>query len=203
MKRNVGWWPSGMLAVALAAIAGCGPFAIDYRPLTNVGSPPAPAASVTLQVRNIRPDERGGLTARVGTIYDWSMQGVVSEYHPRAIDTTSSAIVSQTVEAATTDALGHAGILIQTSRPVLVASVKEYWFDGHPLHTTEIVVAYDLLDGNGRSLWHAEFRGDASATLLLGSALVNTFRSALQEMARQASDAFRSPAFQASLRSAS
>ena len=46
---------------------------IDYRPL--VAAPPhrrQPAASVVLQVRNVRGGERGGQTERVGTIYNYS-----------------------------------------------------------------------------------------------------------------------------------
>jgi hypothetical protein len=203
MQRNLGWWCRGVLAIAVAAIAGCSTFAIDYRPLT--GPAPAAAGRVALQVRNSRPAERGGLTQGIGTIYDWSSgpEGRNSQYHGRAINTTSAAVIAQTVEAATADALAHAGISVHGGGPVLVATIHEYWFDGHPVHTTEIVVAYDLFDGAGRPLWHAQVRGYASATLLLGSALVNTFREALHQTASQASDAFRSSPFVTSLQSAS
>ncbi|MFL5308656.1 MAG: hypothetical protein ACJ8F1_25810, partial [Polyangia bacterium] len=109
----------------------------------------------------------------------------------------------KTVEAATTDALAHAGISLRAAGPVLVATVADYWFDGQPVHTTEIIVAYDLFDRSGRLLWHAQVRGYGTATLLLGSALVNTFRDALQQAATQATNAFRSPAFVSSLDRAS
>jgi hypothetical protein len=189
------------VAAIVSVSAGCGPVAIDYRPMTNAALPSAPAASVALQVRNSRPEERGGLTARVGTIYDHSSgpEGRSLTYHGRAVDTTSPEIVAQTVGAATTDALAHAGVSVRPAAPVLVATVKEYWFDGHPVHTTEIVVSYELMDAGGRSLWHADFRGAASATVLLGSALANTFRDALQEVAGRASEGFRSPGFRAAL----
>ena len=185
--------------------AGCGPFAIDYRPAANVPPAPPSTASVALQVRNTRPGERGGNTARVGTIYDSSSgpEGRNFTYHPRAVDTTSPETVARTVEAATADALAHAGISIKPAAPMLVASVREYWFDGHTIHQTVIIVSYDLIDRAGRPLWHADFRGDGSATFLLGSALVDTFRTALQELARHAGEAFSSPEFQTALRRSS
>ena len=196
---------AALLATVVAWVAGCGPVTIDYRPLTNVPSAPSSAAGVALQVRNARGNERGGMTAQVGRIYDWSSgpEGRNSQYHPRAIDATSPETVTRTVEAATMDALGHAGISVRPTAPTLIASVKEYWFDGHPVHYTTIVVSYDLVDRAGRSLWHADFRGDVSATILLGSAFVNTFRNALQELARHAVEGFSSPAFQAALRQSS
>jgi len=195
-----------VFAVAVVAfVAGCGPFGIDYRPLANVPASPPSTASVALQVRNARSNEHGGLTARVGTIYDWSSgpEGRNSQYHPRAVDSASPDTVTRTVEAATADALAHAGISIKPAAPTLVASVKDYWFDGETVHTTEVVVSYDLVDPAGRTLWHADFRGDASATVLLGSALVNTFRNALQELAQHAIEGFRSTEFQAALRRSS
>jgi len=193
------------LPTVMALAVGCGPFAIDYRPITNAPPPSAPTTSVALQVRNNRPEVRGGPTARVGTIYDHSSgpEGRSLTYHGRAVDTTSPETIAQTVGAATRDALAHAGISVRPASPVLVAAVSEYWFDGHPVHTTEIIVSYDLLDTRGRSRWHADLRGDASATLLLGSALVNTFRDALHELAERASEAFSSDAFRAALRTAS
>jgi hypothetical protein len=192
---------SVLLSAVVACVVGCGPFAIDYRPAANVPPPPA-TAGVALQVRNARPGERGGNTARVGTIYDYSSgpEGRNLQYHGRAVDTTSPDTVTRTVEAATADALAHAGMSIDPAAPMLIASVREYWFDGHPVHRTQIIVAYDLLDRGGRTLWHADYRGDGSATILLGSALVNTFRTALQEVARHAGEGFRSPEFQAALR---
>lgn len=194
---------AGCLSTVAVLAAGCGPIAIDYRPMTTAS--PAPTASVALQVRNDRPALRGGAAARIGTIYDHSSgpEGRSLKYHGRAVDTTSPETVAQTVRAATTDALRHAGISVRPAAPMLVATVKDYWFDGHPVHTTEIVVSYELLDAGGRSLWHEDFRGDASATVLMGSAFVNTFRNALRQLAGRASEAFGSPGFRAALRSAS
>ena len=200
---------SGARAIFLSAIvvwvAGCGPVTIDYRPLTNTPAAPPSGAGVALQVRNARPPERGGMTARVGTIYDWSSgpEGRNSQYHPRAVESTSPETVTRTVEAATADALAHTGMSIKPGGPTLLASVREYWFDGEQVHKTEIIVSYELVDHAGRTLWHADLRGDGSAVMLLGSALVNTFRTALEEVARHAIEAFSSPEFQAALRRSS
>ncbi len=191
---------AAFLAAILVAAGGCGPIAIDYRPLA-IGSPPAPTASVALQIRNNRPEERGGVTARIGTMYNssWGPNGQAMKYHPRAVNTTSPDVITQTVGAAARDALAHAGISIRSGGALLVATVRDYWFDGHPVHKTDIVVSYDLFDAGGRQLWHADFHGQDSAVMLVGSRFVNLFRNALQDMAIQASDAFGSPDFRAAL----
>jgi hypothetical protein len=192
-----------IVASAVAVlVTGCGPIAIDYRPAPTALPALPPIAHVALMVRNARPEERGGLTARVGTIYDssWGQPGSAIEYSGRAVNTTSPETITRTVEAATVDALARAGFSTKPAAPMLTVSVNEYWFDGIDVHTTVIKVSYDLIDRTGRSLWHADYRGEGSATFLVGSALVNTFRTALSEVARQASDGFRLPAFQTALR---
>jgi hypothetical protein len=191
---------TALLAAILVVAPGCGPIAIDYRPM-SIAPAPAPTASVALQVRNNRPAERGGVTERIGTMYDssWGVNGAAMTYHGRAVNTTSPDVVTQTVGAAATDALAHAGVSIRSGGALLVATVRDYWFDGHPVHNTDIVVSYDLFDAGGGRIWHADFHGHDSAAVLIGSRFVNLFRNALLEMAEQASEAFRSPDFRAAL----
>src|SRR6185295_18692073 len=74
MNGAVGGVRPLLLLVLVLGLSGCGPvvIGIDYRPLAAAPPPPVPAASVVLQVRNVRGSERGGQTERVGTIYNSS-----------------------------------------------------------------------------------------------------------------------------------
>jgi hypothetical protein len=194
-----------LLLVLVLGVTGCGPvvIGIDYRPLAAAPPPPAPAASVVLQVRNVRGSERGGQTERVGTIYNSSrpLAGPTT-YHGRPINATTPDDVADTVRAATVDALRHAGVSLRGGGPTLIASVREYWVDGPTIYRAFVVVAYDLVDGNGVIRWHADARGDSSVMMLIGNGLVKNFRVALVQVAQQAGDAFRSPSFWAALRGA-
>ena len=193
-----------LLVVALVVgITGCGPvvIGIDYRPLAAAPPPPVPAASVVLQVRNVRGSERGGQTERVGTIYNSSRPlAGPTHYDGRPINATTPDVVADTVRAATVDALRHAGVSLRGGGPTLIASVREYWVDGPTIYQAFVVVAYDLVDGDGVIRWHADARGDSSVMMLIGNGLVKNFRAALLQVAQQAADAFRSPSFWAALR---
>jgi hypothetical protein len=203
MNGAVGGARSLLLLGLVLGITGCGPvvIGIDYRPLAAAPPPPAPAASVVLQVRNVRGSERGGQTERVGTIYNSSrpLAGPTT-YDGRPINATTPDAVADTVRAATVDALTHAGVSVRGGALTLVTSIREYWVDGPTIYHAFVVVAYDLVDGNGRIRWHADARGDSSVMMLIGNGLVKNFRAALLQVAQQAGDAFRSPAFWAALR---
>ena len=67
--------------------------------------------------------------------------------------------------------------------------------DGPTIYRAFVVVAYDLIDGNGVIRWHADARGDSSVMMLIGNGLVKNFRAALLQVAQQAGDAFRTPRF--------
>ena len=193
-----------ILVIATAAFAvGCGPLAIDYRPSTVAS--PAPTASVALHVSNDRDVDHGGRTERIGTIYNSSggMYGGPRHYSGRPVNATSAETVTGTVGAATTDALAHAGVSVRAGSPTLIASVREYWMDGPDIKHGVIVVAYDLFDRGGRRVWHTDARGEASVIATVGNGLVRMFRAALQDLAEHANESFRSPAFQAALRSSS
>jgi hypothetical protein len=193
-----------LFLVSVLGGTGCGPvvIGIDYRPFAAAPPPPAPAASVVLQVRNVRGSERGGQTERVGTIYNHSqgLHGGPVHYDGRPINATTPDAVADTVRAATVDALRHAGVSLRGGGPTLIASVREYWVDGPTIYRAFVVVAYDLVDDDGRIRWHADARGDSSVMVLIGNGLVKNFRAALLQVAQQAGDAFRTPAFWAALR---
>jgi len=203
MNGAVGGVRSLLPLVLVLGITGCGPvvIGIDYRPFPAAPPPPAPAASVALQVRNVRGSERGGQTERVGTIYNYS-QGMYGppHYDGRPINATTPDAVADTVRAATIDALTHAGVSVRGGALTLIASVREYWVDGPTIYRAFVVVAYDLVDGDGRIRWHADARGDSSVVVLIGNGLVKNFRAALLQVAQQAGDAFRAPAFWTAVR---
>lgn len=185
-------------------VAGCGGrLGIDYRS-TATTPPPPPAAGVMLRVLNVRDAAHGGLTERVGTIYSsyGGMYGGPRNYSGRAVDAGSPETVADTVRAATADALAHAGVSIRSGGPTLIASVREYWMDGHDIKRAVVVVSYDLTDHAGRVLWHTEARGDGSVMMTVGNGLVKMFRAALTDLAQHACDAFLSPDFQTALRRA-
>ena len=129
MNGAVGGVRSLLRLVLVLGVTGCGPvvIGIDYRPLAAAPPPPAPGASVALQVRNARGGERGGQTERVGTIYNYS-RGMArpDHYDGRPINATTPDDVADTVRAATIDALRHAGVSLRAGGPTLIASVREY-----------------------------------------------------------------------------
>jgi hypothetical protein len=186
-------------------VASCGGhgLAIDYRSVASVPRPP-PTASVALQVRNARSPEHGGLTERVGTLYA-TTRGLSpaspAHYSGRPLNAEDPETVTDTVRSATFDALVHAGVSISPGGPLLIASVRDYWADGHDLKKGVIYVSYDLTSPDGRILWHTDVRGEASVVLMVGNSLVRLFREALSDVAQHAYDAFRAPDFQAALRS--
>lgn len=203
MKGAVGGVRSLLQLMFVIGLTGCGPVVIglDYRPFAAAPPPPVPAASVVLQVRNVRGSERGGQTERVGTIYNSSrpLAGPTT-YDGRPINARTPDEVADTVRAATVDALRHAGVSLRGGGPTLIASVREYWVDGPTIYQAFVVVAYDLVDGDGVIRWHADARGESSVMMLIGNGLVKNFRAALLQVAQQAGDAFRSPSFWAALR---
>ena len=189
-----------LLPIVFVSLGGCGPLVIDYHASTVPS--PAPTASVALRVTNERDVARGGRTERVGTLYDAAWGGAAPGpiyYFGKPLNASRAETVTDTVRAATTDALAHAGISVRPGGAMLTSSVKEFWMDGHQLKTGVVIVGYELTNRSGRVVWNAEVRGEASVLATLGDSLARMFRAALQDLAQHACNAFRSREFQIAL----
>ena len=155
--------------------------------------------------RNVRGGERGGQTERVGTIYNYVAGDVRAAPIRRARRSTPPPrdAVADTVRR------GHRrcadATLACRSEPAARRWSRRSGNTGWTARRStraSVVVAYDLVDRDGRIRWHADARGDSSVMVLIfGNGLVKNFRVGPVAGARsRPGDAFRSPTFWAALR---
>lgn len=194
MKKSLGL-STGVVVVAALLVAGCGASKIAYTPLP--GSAPAATASVALKVVDERPADKGGTDKnQVGQIR--GSYGIPSSVKDATMD-----VAPRTVTDATTDALKQAGVGVNAgANRTLVATVKSYWFDGLMGYKATVLVNYSLQDSSGKVLWSKEVSGGAGGTNLFKSGesmAQDMFASALTDLAKKASEQFKSPEFQKAL----
>jgi hypothetical protein len=169
---------------------------IQYVPLTTP-APPA-KANVALQVVDKRAPDHGGENKKeVGQVRN--PIGI-----PSGMDDAKEDVAPRTVGDATTDALLHAGVTVQSGgNKTLVSTLQSYWMDGFQGYKAEVVVHYELKDASGKSLWTSDVTGGAGGTTALGqspkSMTKDMFQRALDELATRASEQFSSSAFQQAL----
>lgn len=181
--------------VALVGLGGCTPPPdIQYAPTTAASV--ATKASVGLSVLDKRSEDKGGGTSQMGQVR--SGIGI-----PHGVEDKKPDVVVKTVTDATTDALHKSAVGVQKGGPkTLVATVKEYWFDGYMGYSATVTVSYQLNDAAGKQLWAAEVvgkAGDTNAFTHANRMAENIFAKALAELATKASEQFASPAFQQAL----
>jgi len=181
----------GLLAAALTFAAGCATTAIKYKPLA-AAAPPA-AANLSLKVVDQRPADKGGQDkAQVGQIR--GSYGI-----PSGVKDSSADVATETVAAATTDALKQAGVGVQSGSPkTLVATVTHFWMDGFHGYKATIAVQYALQDGGGKTLWSSEVKGGAGGTNLFRGAESFTqdmLENALADLANKAAEQFKTESF--------
>jgi hypothetical protein len=81
----------------------------------------------------------------------------------------------------------------------VVASVKEFWFDGMMGYVATVTVTYQLTDASGKELWAADVTGKAGDSMMFSNPkeIAETlFTKALADLATKAAEQFNSPAFQ-------
>lgn len=181
--------------VALVGLGGCAsPPDVQYTPTTAAGV--ATKASVGLTVNDKRSEEKGGGTAQLGQTR--SGLGI-----PSGVDDKKPDVVVKTVTAATEDALHKSAVGVQKGGPKnLVATVKDYWFDGYMGYAATVTVVYQLNDASGKQLWTAEVVGKAGDSGMFTNPnrmAENLFNRALAELSVHASEQFATPAFQQAL----
>jgi hypothetical protein len=194
MSRNSA---KGLGSVVIGALlsAGCSAMQIQYVPLTTPS--PAAKANVAVKVVDARaPDHGGENKKQVGQVR--GSFGI-----PSGVEDEKEDVAPRTVQDATTDALRHAGVGVQTAAgKTLVSTLKSYWMDGYMGYKAEVAVHFELKDAGGKSLWTSDAEGGAGGTTIGQNPKNMTkdmFERALDELASRASEQFASPAFQQAL----
>lgn len=187
----------GAMCVLLALLSGCAELRVMYKPLAHAPPPPTGVA-VQVRVEDARPPSRGG-GARVGQLRPSSI-GISYD-----IEDVDARVVLRTVDEATRDALGRAGVAL-SDRPgrVLTATVREFWM-GHLGYRSAVQVEYTLWNTEGARLWVASLQGSAVGYDIersWPSMTEELFQRALWDVSTQAATAFRSPGFLSAARAA-
>jgi len=181
--------------LALLTLGACaGPPDVQYAPATPASA--TTKAAVGLTVSDQRTEEHGRGNPQIGQVRS-------SLKIPHGVDDKKADVVVKTVTDATTDALRKSAVGVQgDGAKKLVASVKEFWFDGYMGFTATVTVDYQLTDGSGKELWKAEVVGKAADSMMASNPkeIAETlFGKALADMASHASEQFNTPAFQQAL----
>lgn len=181
--------------VALVALGGCAaPPDVQFTPTTAASV--ATKASVGLTVVDKRSEDKGGGSPQVGQTR--SGLGI-----PNGVEDKKSDVVVKTVTDATEDALHKSAVGVQKGGPkTLVATVKDFWFDGYVGYAATVTVSYQLNDASGKQLWTAEVvgkAGDSGAFTHPNRMAEDIFKRALAELSAHASEQFATPAFQQAL----
>lgn len=181
--------------VGLCALSGCAsPPDVQYGPATAANV--ATKSSVALTVSDKRTSEHGAGGPQVG-----QLRGSLGI--PHGVEDKKGDVVVKTVTDATTDALHKATVGVQAGGgKTLVATVKEFWFDGMMGYAGTITVTYQLNDASGKTLWSADVSGKAGDSAMFSSPkeiAENILGKALTDLAAHASEQFNTPAFQQAL----
>ena len=188
LSRHLGRLGMMVAGVLLLSAAGCGGFAIQYKPDPAATAAPVRGA-VTLKVVDARPAEHGGdVRTLVGNV-----RGGLGI--PQRVNDKNPDVAPRTVGQATADALGRVGLTSKGGPKTLVATITNYWVDGFVGYAAKIDVLYELQDQSGKQLWSAQVKGGAGGV----SVSPKTFEKALTDLAAHATEQFASPPFQQAL----
>ncbi len=165
---------------------------VQYRPIET--PPPAPRATVRLEVVDSREAKLGG--------QEKDLVGQVRGTYGNPFGLREAAPVAQIVAAATSDALSHAGVRAQAdASPRLIVVVTKYWVDGYSMYTANVEAQVELRDAKQQLLYSQSIRGQAEGHVAFApqTELEHIFQSALAQYTSAAVESFQSPAFQNAL----
>ncbi len=182
-----------VISIGCATVASSWPASIRYEPSSTTYYT-AVTSEVGLRVVDARPPDRGAGSSRIG-----HAGGGFAGY---VLVTREPGMAMNAVRDATADALRHNGVAVADGpRVVLVARVREFWFDGYrPSGRPMVEVDYQLADEAGTTLWSTTVssQGSRSAQGTIHEAdyvLGQTLGTALRGISTEARIAFQKEDF--------
>jgi hypothetical protein len=186
--------PAAFALIASVLFAGCSfQASIRHQYRTTIAGPSL--ASVAVEAVNHRPLERGGQGARIGRVRGFF--GI-----PHRLDELDAPSIARTSTDAVIDGLARAGISVDDhAEQKLVVAVNDYWIDGYLGVNASVKLDLTLQDARGAPVWQQSVgsMGGTFANILSPGASQTAFTIALQHVALQCSELFRSDEFRRQL----